>query len=59
VSYLNLNESAQMVKFYQGLKSKIKDKILYINSCPETLNEMIEQATKIDNYLYKQKLENQ
>jgi len=54
-----LNESAQMVKFYQGLKSKIKDKILYINSCPETLNEMIEQATKIDNYLYKQKLENQ
>jgi len=38
-----------MAKFYQGLKSEIKDGMLYINNQPETLNEMIEQATQVDN----------
>jgi len=31
-SYLNWDKSALMAKFYQGLKSEIKDEILYINN---------------------------
>jgi len=52
-SYLNWDKSALMAKFYQGLKSEIKDEILYINNWSEILNKMIEQVTWIDNQLYK------
>jgi len=34
-----------MAKFYQGLKSEIKDGMLYINNQPEILNKIIKQAT--------------
>lgn len=57
-SYLNWDKSALMAKFYQGLKSEIKDGMLYINNWSETLNKMIKQVTQIDNQLYERKMEN-
>jgi len=45
-----------MAKYYQGLKNPVKDEISQSDK-PETLLEMIQLAIKIDNRIYKRRLE--
>jgi hypothetical protein len=44
-------------KYYQDLKNNIKDDIAHIPKRPDTLSGIIKIAVKIDNQIYKRKIE--
>jgi hypothetical protein len=50
------DDNALRDRFYEGLKERVKDDIARAER-PETLQEMIELATKIDNRQYERQLE--
>lgn len=55
-AYLKWDPSYLMGAFYDGLKEHVKDD-LYKEDKPNTLNEYIEMAVKIDNRIYQRSLQ--
>jgi hypothetical protein len=47
-SNLSWNESALMSKYYGGLRGKTKDQLALIDDQPDTLDELIETASRIE-----------
>jgi hypothetical protein len=53
---LELSEYSQVKNFYDGLKSDVKD-IIAREGRPTTLEDIVQQAVRIDNNLYQRELE--
>ncbi|RFN43434.1 gag polyprotein, partial [Fusarium flagelliforme] len=56
---LDWNEAAHMAQVYLGLKSEVKDAMVYIRDKPKNLNDLAAVAVEIDNQQFERRKEKQ
>jgi hypothetical protein len=56
-SALNWDDEALCAQFYAGLKSEVKDAMVYADAEPANVNELSTIAIKLDNRLHERRLE--